>query len=81
LMAAVKDGHQLWLVVLAVICAAIGAVYYFKVIQAIYFKEPVPGVNDDIQVSSSFKFLLVVTAALIILLGFLPGLLIDWIYY
>jgi NADH-quinone oxidoreductase subunit N len=81
LMAAVKDGHQLWLVVLAVICAAIGAIYYFKVIQAIYFKDPVPGVNDDIHVSSSFKFLLGVTAALIILLGFLPGLLIDWIYY
>jgi NADH-quinone oxidoreductase subunit N len=81
LMAAVKDGHQLWLVVLGVICAAIGAIYYFKVIQAIYFKEPVPGVNDEIEVSSSFKFLLVVTAALIILLGVLPGLLIDWIYY
>lgn len=81
LMAAVKDGHQLWLVVLAVICAAIGAVYYFKVIQAIYFKEAAPGVNDEIQVSSTFKFLLVVTAALIILLGVLPGLLIDWIYY
>lgn len=81
LMAAVKDGHQLWLVILGVICAAIGAIYYFKVIQAIYFKEPVPGVNDEIQVTRPFKFLLMVTAALIILLGFLPGLLIDWIYY
>jgi NADH-quinone oxidoreductase subunit N len=81
LMAAVKDGHQLWLVVLGVVCAAIGAIYYFKVIQAIYFKEPVPGINEDIKVSLSFKFLLVVTAALIILLGVLPGLLIDWIYY
>ncbi|MEO8720204.1 MAG: NADH-quinone oxidoreductase subunit N [Ginsengibacter sp.] len=81
LMAAVKDGHQLWLVVLGVVCAAIGAVYYFRVIQAIYFKEPVPGVNDEIEVSSSFKFWLIITAALIILLGILPGLLIDWIYY
>lgn len=81
LMAAVKGGHQLWLVILGVICAAIGAIYYFKVIQAIYFKEPVPGVNDEIQVTRPFKFLLMVTAALIILLGFLPGLLIDWIYY
>jgi NADH-quinone oxidoreductase subunit N len=81
LMAAVKDGHQLWLVVLGVICAAIGAVYYFKVIQAIYFKDPVPGVNDEIKVSSSFKFWLIITAAFIILLGALPGLLIDWIYY
>jgi NADH-quinone oxidoreductase subunit N len=81
LMAAVKDGHQLWLVVLGVICAAIGAIYYFKVIQAIYFKDPVPGVNDEVKVSSSFKFWLIITAALIILLGALPGLLIDWIYY
>jgi len=81
LMAAVKDGHQLWLVVLGVICAAIGAVYYFKVIQAIYFKDAVHGVNDEIKTSNSFKFWLVVTAALIILLGALPGLLIDWIYY
>jgi NADH-quinone oxidoreductase subunit N len=81
LMAAVKDGHQLWLVVLGVICAAIGAVYYFKVIQAIYFKDAVHGVNNEIKTSNSFKFWLVVTAALIILLGALPGLLIDWIYY
>ncbi|MEO9004010.1 MAG: NADH-quinone oxidoreductase subunit N [Ginsengibacter sp.] len=81
LMAAVKDGHQLWLVIFAIVCAAIGAVYYFRVIQAIYFKDPVPGVNEDIQVSTGFKWLLVITALLIILLGILPGLVIDWIYY
>ncbi|HUZ59846.1 MAG TPA: NADH-quinone oxidoreductase subunit N [Hanamia sp.] len=81
LMAAVKDGHQIWLVILAVICAATGAIYYFKVIQAIYFKEPLPGLNDEIVVSRSFKWMLVITAALIILLGILPGLLVDWIYY
>ena len=81
LMAAVKDGHQIWLVVLAVICAAIGAIYYFRVIQAIYFKDPVPGVNEEISVTPGFKFLLILTVVLIILLGILPGLLIDWIYY
>ena len=81
LMAAVKDGHQLWLVIFAVICAAIGAVYYFRVIQAIYFKEPVVGVNDEIKVTPAFKWLLVVIVVLIILLGVLPSLLIDWIYY
>ena len=81
LMAAVKDGHQIWLVVLAVLCAAISAIYYFRVIQAIYFKEPTPGINDEIKVTSSFKIMLVVTVALIILLGVLPGILIDWIYY
>jgi NADH-quinone oxidoreductase subunit N len=81
LMAAVKDGHQLWLVIFAVICAAISAIYYFRVIQAIYFNEPVAGVNDNIKVTSSFKWLLLITAGLIILLGIMPGLVIDWLYY
>jgi NADH-quinone oxidoreductase subunit N len=81
LMAAVKDGHQIWLVILAVICAAISAIYYFRVIQAIYFKDPVPGVNEEIITSLSFRWLLVITSALIILLGIMPGLVIDWLYY
>jgi len=81
LMAAVKDGHQLWLVIFAVICAAISAIYYFRVIQAIYFKEPVQGVNENIQVTSSFEWMLTITAGLIILLGIMPGLVIDWLYY
>lgn len=81
LMAAVQDGHQLWLVIFAVICAAIGAVYYFRVVQAIYFKDPTPGVNNEIVVTPAFKYLLLITAGLIILFGILPGLLIDWLYY
>lgn len=81
LMAAIQDGHYLWLVVLAVICAAIGAVYYFKVIQAMYFKEPEEGVNEDIVLSPGFKAMLLVTVVLIVLLGCVPGILIDWIYY
>lgn len=81
LMAAVKNGHHLWLVIFAVICAAISAIYYFKVIQAIYFKEPVAGVNDNIRISSSYGWLLLLTAALIILLGIMPGLVVDWLYF
>jgi NADH-quinone oxidoreductase subunit N len=81
LLAAVKDGHQVWLVIFAVICAAIGAVYYFRVIQAIYFKEPAAEINEHIDASGSYKFLLIVSVVLIILLGIIPGLVIDWIYY
>ena len=81
LMAAVQDGHQLWLVIFAVVCAAIGAIYYFRVIQAMYFKEPVPHVTEEIKTTPAFRWLLVVTTVLIILLGILPGLVIDWIYY
>jgi NADH-quinone oxidoreductase subunit N len=81
LLAAIHDGHQMWLVVLAVICAAIAAIYYFRVIQAIYFKDPLPGINDEIPVTPAFKVLLMVAVALILLLGVIPGVLIDWIYY
>ena len=81
LMAAVKNGHHLWLVIFAVICAAISAIYYFKVIQAMYFKEPVAGVNENIRISSSYGWLLLLTAALIVLLGIMPGLVVDWLYF
>ncbi|MEP6952289.1 MAG: NADH-quinone oxidoreductase subunit N [Ginsengibacter sp.] len=81
LLAAVKNGHQLWLVILAVICAAISAYYYFRVIQAIYFKEPAPGINNQMNITRAFKFFLIVTSVLIIILGIMPGLLVDWLYY
>ncbi len=81
LLAALKNGHHLWLVILAVICAAISAYYYFRVIQAMYFKEASPGINSQVVVTSGFKFLLIITSAIIILLGVVPGLTIDWIYY
>ena len=81
LLAAVKVGHQLWLVILAVICAAISAVYYFRVIQAIYFKEPAHADPPKMDVNGRFKFWLIVAAAVIILFGMLPSLVVDWIYY
>ncbi|HVZ97863.1 MAG TPA: NADH-quinone oxidoreductase subunit N [Chitinophagaceae bacterium] len=80
LLAAVKDGHQHWLVILAVLCAAVSAVYYFRVIQAMYFKEPAAG-NHDMDASTGFKFLLILTAAIIIIAGVVPSVVIDWIYY
>ena len=81
LLAAVKSGHHLWLVIYAVVFAAVGAVYYFRVIQSMYFKEANEGVNAQLTYTPAFKYLLILTAALIILFGFMPGLIIDWIYY
>jgi len=81
LLAAVKNGHQFWLVILAVICAAISAYYYFKVIQAMYFKEPSEDANHQMDITTSYKWLLIFTAAIIIGLGIVPGILIDWLYY
>ena len=81
IMAALQNGHQMWLVIFAVLCAALSAYYYFKVIQAIYFKETGEGANHQMDISPAFKGLLIFTAALIIIFGIMPGLIIDWLYY
>lgn len=81
LIAAVKNGHQFWLVIFAVLCAAISAYYYFRIIQAMYFKEPNEGAQTVWDITGGFKILLVIVAALIILLGTYPQLLLDWLYH
>ena len=77
LSAAVSNGHVFWLVIFGVVCAAISAYYYFRVIQAMYFKE---GVDQQIDVSIGFKALLIGMALVVILLGIFPNLLIDRLY-
>jgi NADH-quinone oxidoreductase subunit N len=54
--------------------AAVSVYYYFRVIQAMYFKE---GETQELEISTSFKTLLAVVAAIIILLGVYPSLLLD----
>ncbi len=80
LLAAVKNGHNFWLVILAVLCAAISAYYYFRIIQAMYFKENNDATVQEWDVTPAFKILLLITAALIIVLGVKPDLIIDWLY-
>ncbi|MCP9750277.1 NADH-quinone oxidoreductase subunit N [Ferruginibacter sp. HRS2-29] len=83
LTAAVENGHKFWVVIVAVIFAAISAYYYFRVIQAIYFKEPSSAepVIDAERVSGSFKILLAITAILILILGIYPEILIGWAHH
>jgi len=77
LLGAVKDGHQNWLVILAVMCAAISAYYYFKIIQAMYFKESKSEIVHEWDVTPIFKMLLIFTAALIIIVGLFPSIITD----
>ena len=81
LMAAVQNGKQIWLVISAVLFAAISAYYYFRVIQAIYFKEPNSEKPNTSSITTSFRILLVITVILIIALGIYPELIIGWIYH
>ncbi|SFD13402.1 NADH dehydrogenase subunit N [Chitinophaga sp. CF118] len=76
LAAAVQQGNLLWLVIVAVLCAAISVYYYFRVIIAMYFKQGEP---QTAEITGGFKFLLVLTAAIVIILGVFPGLLLQLI--
>lgn len=78
LSAAISNGHLFWLVIVGIICAAISVYYYFRVIQAMYFKE---GEKQEISAGSGFILLLGITAVAIILLGLFPHWLIDKMYY
>jgi NADH-quinone oxidoreductase subunit N len=77
LTAAIKAGHVIWLVVIGVLCAAISVYYYFRVIQAMYFKE---GDAQPMETSKGFKGLLIGMAAVVVLLGIFPEWLIDKLY-
>jgi NADH-quinone oxidoreductase subunit N len=78
LKAALGTGKYLWLVIFAVLMAAVSVYYYFRIIQAMYFKE---GDAQPLEVSSVFKWTLVLIAALIVLLGVYPQLLLYWFYF
>ena len=82
LMAAVENGNHFWIVIAAVLFASVSAYYYFRVIQAMYFKEP-PAGDDAVMADASpaFSILLVITALLIIALGIYPEMILGWMYH
>jgi NADH-quinone oxidoreductase subunit N len=75
ILSALKTGEMFWLVIVGVICAAISIYYYFRVIQSMYFKDA--DETPVVPVTSGFKTMLIVTAALVVLLGVKPGLLLN----
>lgn len=78
LQAAAATGKFTWLIIFAVLMAVVSVYYYLRVVQAMYFK---PGEGQSIQISSSFKWTLIVVAGLIILLGIFPDLILNWLYF
>jgi NADH-quinone oxidoreductase subunit N len=78
LKAALGNGTHIWLVIFAVLMAAVSIYYYFRLIQAMYFREGDP---QKIEASTGFKWTLIGIAALIILLGLFPNLILTWYYF
>ena len=81
LMAAAEVTGKFWVIIVAVIFAAISAYYYFRIIQAIYFKDAVENVIEENDITPAFKIVLCVAAALIIAIGIYPELLVGWMYH
>ncbi len=61
--------------IFAVLCAAVSVYYYFRVIQAMYFKEG-DGTTET-EPGVGFKGLLVVLAVLVVVLGVFPQMLLG----
>ena len=79
--AATENGKSFWIVPAALLFAAVGAYYYFRVIQAMYFKPAAAEGSAPFDVSFSFRLLLILTILLILVLGVYPEILIGWIYH
>ncbi len=78
LASVVKSGGSLWIVVVAVLFAAVSVYYYFKVIQSMYFKEGTPEIAT---ITPNFKTGLLLVAAAVILIGVLPSIVLNWFYF
>jgi NADH-quinone oxidoreductase subunit N len=70
--AVVATGNLMWLVVLAVILAAVGIYFYFKVVIAMYLQPA--GENTKVPVSGFATLVLIICTILTILFGIAPGL-------
>ncbi len=74
LLAVMQQGNLMWLVIFALLMAAISVYYYFRVIAAMYFKQGEAELSSE--VSSTDNILLIATAAIVILIGVMPDLFI-----
>jgi len=81
LLAATQNGNHIWLIIFAVLCAAVSAYYYFKIIQAMFFKESSEHAQQQWDVSIAFKILLIITSVLILVLGLYPYIITEALHY
>ncbi len=58
--------------------AAVSVYYYFRLIQAMYFRE---GNSQAVVLAPAFRYTLVGLAAVTVLLGLFPNLLTYWLYF
>jgi NADH-quinone oxidoreductase subunit N len=77
LLEALIQANLVWLAVLALVFALIGAYYYLRVVMLMYFEEPAKGADRRIIVSRGMMATITVNGGAALLLGLLPSFLID----
>ena len=78
LNALLTAGAGLWLLIVAILFAAVSVFYYFRLVQAMYFTAGTPAINE---VDKKYEFKLWVLAILILVLGVFPSLLFNYLYF
>lgn len=74
LLAVVQQGHLMWLVIFALLMAAVSVYYYFRVVSAMYFKVGDPQLASP--VTSGDKLVLLLTCLIVLLLGIVPQIVL-----
>ncbi|TLY67862.1 MAG: NADH-quinone oxidoreductase subunit NuoN [Gammaproteobacteria bacterium] len=74
------ETNHLWLVVIAAGMSVVGAYYYLRVVKLMYFDEPptaLPAAQPAARPAAGVRLALGLNAAAVLLLGVLPGPLLD----
>lgn len=74
LTAAFNSDHY-WLAIIGILGSLVGVYYYFRIIIAMYFREPKEGV--EYTVDAQHQLLLFVCAVAVIVIGLLPDLILN----
>lgn len=78
LLQALVQANLVWLAVLALVFALIGAYYYLRVVMLMYFEEPTESAaNTPIVISSDMLVAISLNGAAALVLGLLPSFFID----
>ncbi|KAA5533400.1 NADH-quinone oxidoreductase subunit N [Taibaiella lutea] len=72
-----QNTNMAWLVIFALIMAAVSVYYYFKVLMAMYFKKGDP--EMAMEVTSTDKVVLGIVVVIVLLIGIMPDVLIGWL--
>ena len=78
LLEALVQANYVWLAVLALVFAIIGAYYYLRVVMLMYFEEPAENAPKmTMQLSTNMMVVITLNGSAALLLGLLPSSLID----